>query len=297
MVQPATGMTVYEQFDKLDDAQIMNADTATRQALVYRMRQNINGKVVVKENLTFAGFKWLSIRMAEIGQHLDAAHPEIEVVKPDEKAPYTWYYRVLVDVTNRKTGHKTWGHATEPYMAGGKWDSMAERRCSSKAERNGLHKQIPEPLIQSMLEESHWTPDGTEVDRPGEPVPAESTVVSESPGDGGSAGLPAQDAAPRKLTPEEAKAKKEEDARKFAEMQKAKEAQEAAEETASPASPAAPASDAGKEKKHPARVLREALDAVEKCVCSIPQPGAPAAPEGEPLALFKRCKDCSYVIA
>ena len=139
-----------EQYIILDDAdskQIELADTAVKQSLAYEVRG--------KKQISFAGVKWLILKMSQNGQGISI---NIHDISLDDSDPDNKVWIATVKAKNMKTGLETIGASEQPWDIGGKRDPFGRTKALSKAERNAYRKQIPELEIQAMLEKADAEP-------------------------------------------------------------------------------------------------------------------------------------------
>ena len=135
-----------EQYIILDDAdskQIELADTAVKQSLAYEVRG--------KKQISFAGVKWLILKMSQNGQGISI---NIHDISLDDSDPDNKVWIATVKAKNMKTGLETIGASEQPWGIGGVRDPFGRTKALSKAERNAYRKQIPELEIQAMLEKA-----------------------------------------------------------------------------------------------------------------------------------------------
>lgn len=130
--------------DEADNQQIMEAESAVKQALCYEVRG--------KKQLSYMGIKWLVLKMSQKEQPIEVIDmPLIELVKHTaELGMWIWY--ATVKVKNIKTGLTTVGASESPYLFNSKYDPFGRTKALSKAERNAYRKQIPEVEINAMLD-------------------------------------------------------------------------------------------------------------------------------------------------
>lgn len=134
----------FQIMDEADNQQIMEAETAVKQALAYEVRG--------KKQLSYMGIKWIVLKMSQKEQPIEVVDmPQIDLVKhePDNKSTWVWYS--TIKVRNRKTGLSTVGASESPYQINGQYDTFGRTKSLSKAERNACRKQIPEVEINAML--------------------------------------------------------------------------------------------------------------------------------------------------
>ena len=139
----------FQIMDDHDARQIETADSAVRQALVYRTK---NGK----RQLSYTGIKWLVLKMAQNEQSLEIPDlPQVELVKHDESDQKTWIWYAMIKVRNAKTGLETIGASEQNFIdeyKGNIYDQFGRTKAISKAERNAYRKQIPELEINAMMD-------------------------------------------------------------------------------------------------------------------------------------------------
>ena len=143
------------EFQILDDAdskQIETADSALKQALIYKNPRNGS------QQLTYTGIKWLVLHMAQKGQPLSIYDkPDVELVKhdPEDKSQWIWY--ATVKARNVKTGLDSIGASEQPFLdehRGNQYDPFGRTKAISKAERNAFRKQIPELEIVEVIKQA-----------------------------------------------------------------------------------------------------------------------------------------------
>lgn len=147
----------FSLFDKLDEDQIMQADAAVKQAMVY---QNKKGH----KEITYVGLKHIVLEMATKGNPLQIIKSECRLDKDDPEDKDKWIWRADVIVKSKDSGHEASGFSECPYMEeikewkDGKvtntykqYDFFGRIKALSKAERNAWRKQIPELVIVEML--------------------------------------------------------------------------------------------------------------------------------------------------
>ncbi|KKN75432.1 hypothetical protein LCGC14_0380530 [marine sediment metagenome] len=137
--------------EKADEDQILAADKALKQAMVYSL--SVGGKDV--KQITYIGLKFLTLKMSQAGQPLEVFDEKVELVKHDDTDTSTWIWYASIKVRNQKTKHESVGISEAPYMAktkdGTGYDQFGRTKALSKAERNAWRKQIPELEIMSLL--------------------------------------------------------------------------------------------------------------------------------------------------
>ena len=138
---------IYNVLEQQDERQIAAADSAVRQALAYDVPNK--GK-----QISYAGVKWIVLKMSQKGQTLKMSEPEIRLDKDIPDEPTRWYWRSTVKVHNDATGFDSYGVSEQAYMDSktGVYDNFGRVKASSKAIRNAYRAQIPELEIQSMLQ-------------------------------------------------------------------------------------------------------------------------------------------------
>ena len=95
-----------EQYIILDDAdskQIELADTAVKQSLAYEVRG--------KKQISFAGVKWLILKMSQNGQGISI---NIHDISLDDSDPDNKVWIATVKAKNMKTGLETIGASDQP---------------------------------------------------------------------------------------------------------------------------------------------------------------------------------------
>lgn len=146
----------YELMDDLDSQQIVNGDAAIKQDLAYVTPQG-------KKQLSYMGIKWLVLRMSQKGQPLQFPEmPEVHLEKYDEADQTTWIWYATVKCRNVSSGLDTIGTSEQPFLARSGdstyYDSFGRTKAISKAERNAYRKQIPELMINEMLNQASGAP-------------------------------------------------------------------------------------------------------------------------------------------
>ena len=134
-------------FEKLDEEQIMRADKAVKQAMVYEV--SIRG--VKTQEITFIGLKHIMLEFSARGNPLEIIESICNLEKDDPTDKTTWNWRAKVRCKNQSTNHESEGLAECPYMENVKYDPFGQRKAHSKAERNAWRKQIPELQIKEFL--------------------------------------------------------------------------------------------------------------------------------------------------
>jgi len=142
----------FQILDKMDEQQIIAADKALKEVLVYSMK--INNKPV--KQLTFLGLKWITVKMAQKNQALEIVSSTVKLDKDDPDNREFWFWRAVVRTRNQKTGLETEGVAECPYYSKAKdeslsYDQFGRTKAHSKAERNSWRKQIPEAEILQLI--------------------------------------------------------------------------------------------------------------------------------------------------
>lgn len=138
-------------FEALDEKQIMNADKAVKQAMVYET--TIRGEKA--QEITYIGVKHLVLQMSINDNPLDiveGSYCRLEKDDPEDKK--MWHWRAYKIFRNQKTKLVTDGRSECPYLDpknNYEYDPFAQRKADSKAERNAQRKQIPEILIKEFL--------------------------------------------------------------------------------------------------------------------------------------------------
>ena len=139
----------YQIMDDYDARQIETADSAVKQALVYKTK---NGK----KQLSYMGIKWIVLKMSQNEQALEILGlPQIELIKHDESDQKTWIWYATIKVRNTKTKLESIGASEQPFLdeyKGHTYDQFGRTKAISKAERNAFRKQIPELEINAMMD-------------------------------------------------------------------------------------------------------------------------------------------------
>lgn len=154
--------TAISLFEKMDEDQIIKADKAIKQAMVYET--SFNGQKV--QEITYTGVKHLILQLSTKGHPLKILESECKLEKDDPNDKETWHWRAYKKFINANTGLDSDGRSECPYLERikeykdkkwtGKWiigeyDPFAQRKADSKAERNAQRKQIPELVIKEFL--------------------------------------------------------------------------------------------------------------------------------------------------
>ena len=134
----------YSIFDKLDENQIIAADKAVKQAMVYETKDG-------KREITFSGLKYIILEMSVHEQPIEIEENTVKLEKDDPDDKNTWHWRASVKVRNQKTNLPSQGLAESDYLEYGKYDSFGQRKAFSKAKRNAWREQIPEIKIVELL--------------------------------------------------------------------------------------------------------------------------------------------------
>jgi len=135
--------TQYHAIEAADERQI-TADADLQQALVH----DINGK----KQISYAGIKWIAVKMAQSNQALQMiGNPVITLDRDDPDNQEHWHWRATVKVRNTGTGLESFGVSEQSYLLDGRYDNFGRTKAASKAERNAIRKQIPEPEILDMI--------------------------------------------------------------------------------------------------------------------------------------------------
>jgi len=137
----------YSIFDKLDEQQIVNADKAVKQKMVYRTKT----KDGVRDELSFVGLKHIILEMGIHDQPIEIESSEVKLEKDDPEDKSMWFWRAKVKVRNLKTNYPSEGLSECAYYEFGKYDPFGRTKAHSKAERNAWRKQIPEQRIIELL--------------------------------------------------------------------------------------------------------------------------------------------------
>lgn len=132
----------YSIFDKLDEQQIVNADKAVKQKMVYKTKNHAE--------LTFVGLKHIILEMSQHEQPIEIEESTVTLDK-DGSSPDMWYWRAKVKVRNQQSNYPSEGLSECPYLENGKYDPFGRTKAHSKAERNAWRKQIPEQRIIELL--------------------------------------------------------------------------------------------------------------------------------------------------
>ena len=154
-----------------DARQIETADTAVQQSLAYDLRG--------KKQISFAGVKWLILKMSEKEQPMHIEVTYLKLVKHGENRE-EWMWDATVRATNQKTDLETMGAASQAFLTqGGEMDQFGRTKALSKAERNAYRKQIPELEIHAML--NTVSPDMVQKIRPMNPTQEVKSYVPDIP--------------------------------------------------------------------------------------------------------------------
>ena len=131
----------------MDEGQIMKADRAVKQAMVYEV--TIGSQKT--QEITFAGIKHIILELAVKDNPLEILESSCELEKDDPDDKHFWFWRAYKKFRNTKTGLVSDGRSECPYLDNNKYDAFAQRKADSKAERNAQRKQIPELVIKEFL--------------------------------------------------------------------------------------------------------------------------------------------------
>lgn len=134
-------------FEKMDEQQIIRADKAVKQAMVYE----VTIKGVKTQEITFVGIKHLILELSGKGNPLEILESICILEKDDPNDQNTWNWRAYKKFRNQNTKLESDGRSECPYLENGKYDPFAQRKADSKAERNAQRKQIPELVIKEFL--------------------------------------------------------------------------------------------------------------------------------------------------
>jgi hypothetical protein len=131
-------------FDKLDEQQIINADKAVKQKMIYQYKG--------KEEITYSGIKFIILSMSRSNEVVEIEETSTKLEKDVEDDETKWYWRSVVKLRNSKTNYPTTGLAECAYLdESGNYHPFARQMSHSKAERNAQRKQIPEQMIVELL--------------------------------------------------------------------------------------------------------------------------------------------------
>ena len=139
--------TAISIFEKMDEKQIVEADKAVKQAMVYTAK--VNG--VETQEITFVGIKHLILQLAVKDNPLEILESVCRLEKDDPDDKNTWHWRAHKRFRNINTKLESDGRSECNYLENGKYDPFAQRKADSKAERNAQRKQIPELIIKEFL--------------------------------------------------------------------------------------------------------------------------------------------------
>jgi len=139
--------TAISIFEKMDEEQIVKADKAVKQAMVYTAK--VNGEQT--QEITFVGIKHLILQLAVKDNPLEILESRCELQKDDPDDRSTWHWRAYKKFRNINTRLESDGRSECPFLDNGRYDAFAQRKADSKAERNAQRKQIPELVIKEFL--------------------------------------------------------------------------------------------------------------------------------------------------
>jgi len=144
MSNEETKTTMIQLMDKADEQQIMNADKAVQQAMVYKTKTG-------DKQLTYIGLKHLTLLMSQKGQPLEVLEASVKLDKEEGRPQVDWHWYATYKVRNQKTGHESVGVSEAPYLDGSNYDQFGRTKALSKAERNAWRKQLPELAIVELI--------------------------------------------------------------------------------------------------------------------------------------------------
>lgn len=160
-------------FEKMDEGQIMKADKAVKQAMVYEVTIG-NQKT---QEITFAGIKHIILELAVNDNPLEILASTCKLEKDDPDDKKYWFWRAYKQFRNTNNGLVTDGRSECPYLDNGRYDAFAQRKADSKAERNAQRKQIPELAIKEFLKactgDEVQNVDNQKTDEPAKPTEAQ----------------------------------------------------------------------------------------------------------------------------
>lgn len=134
----------YSIFDRMDEQQIINADKAVKQKMIYQYKG--------KEELTYSGVKCIVLEMSRHGEILEIEESNVTLDKDVEEDQKYWFWRARVKLRNAKTGYPSEGLQECRYLGDdGNYNPFGRNIAHSKAERNAQRKQIPEQRIIELL--------------------------------------------------------------------------------------------------------------------------------------------------
>ena len=133
-------LTQFEITERADEMQIVAADPALQNILVYEVKG--------KRALTSVGVRSLILDMARQGESMSVSNLLMNLDKRDPDDQETWIWYAYVESTNLKTKAQTFGLSEAWYLMRhkdgsiGKYDTFGRTKASTKAERNANQKQI-----------------------------------------------------------------------------------------------------------------------------------------------------------
>lgn len=145
----APGKSDFMILDNADEAQILAADDAAKQAFYHVIKTG--GRTVTQVSLM--GIKECVYRMSQKGQPLVIkGEGTCEIVRIDPEDKKTWVWQASITFKNEATGLESQGMSEAPvYDPRGTYDPFGRTKAMSKAERNAQRKQIPEMTLLAML--------------------------------------------------------------------------------------------------------------------------------------------------
>lgn len=153
--------SIFALMDKEDEKQILQVEAFLDPELALIYKFPVGGKEVT--GLSYQGAKYLAQWAAENGYPLTTTNSNFEVVGNGEDA-VIWCYAT---VENKKTGLGPQGVGQcKQYMKkrdGSKvYDELARTKAHSKAERNGIRKNLPEAMIMKFIKMAEEKKGGTQ---------------------------------------------------------------------------------------------------------------------------------------
>ena len=133
-------LTSFEITERADEMQIVAADPALQNILVYEVKG--------KRALTSVGVRSLILDMARQGEPISVTNVLVDLNQRDPDDQETWIWYASVASTNLKTKAQTFGLSEAWYLMRhkdgsiGKYDTFGRTKASTKAERNANQKQI-----------------------------------------------------------------------------------------------------------------------------------------------------------
>ena len=133
-------LTQFEITERADEMQIVGADPALQNILVYEVKG--------KRALTSVGVRSLILDMARHGDPISVTNVLVNLDKRDPNDQETWIWYASVASANLNTKAQTFGLSEAWYLLRhkdgkiGNYDTFGRTKASTKAERNANQKQI-----------------------------------------------------------------------------------------------------------------------------------------------------------